>query len=201
MSKEETICPKCFDEFRVVDERFTIEGIRARALYAYDETFRERLLSLKGGGDIEMAPVFLDHFELYLRACYFGYTMVFAPSYEGHDKERGYNHVEEAFKVLGLPYVNALVKTEDVKQAGSSDEQRKKIGEFIKVREDVDLRGKRILFCDDVYTTGATAKACLTLLKKAGAKKVAALFLSKAHHHKQPEVNAGALAPSLTLGR
>ena len=40
------------------------------------------------------------------------------------------------------------------------------------------LKGKRILLIDDIYTTGATAKHCTQLLRKAGASEVHLLVLT-----------------------
>ena len=42
-----------------------------------------------------------------------------------------------------------------------------------------DVRGKRILIVDDVYTTGATVSECSKALKRSGAKEVCVLTLSR----------------------
>lgn len=42
-----------------------------------------------------------------------------------------------------------------------------------------DLREKRVLLIDDVYTTGATVSECSKVLKKSGAKEVCVLTLSR----------------------
>ena len=41
-----------------------------------------------------------------------------------------------------------------------------------------DIRGKTIVLCDDVYTTGATFNKCTELLKELGAAKVIALAIA-----------------------
>jgi predicted amidophosphoribosyltransferase len=41
------------------------------------------------------------------------------------------------------------------------------------------LRGKRILLIDDVFTTGATVDACARALKRAGAAQVDVLTVSR----------------------
>lgn len=42
-----------------------------------------------------------------------------------------------------------------------------------------DVKGKRILLVDDVYTTGATVRECSKVLKKSGAKDVCILTLAR----------------------
>ena len=41
------------------------------------------------------------------------------------------------------------------------------------------LKGKRVLLVDDVYTTGATARATAKVLKRAGAANVDVLTLAR----------------------
>ncbi len=161
------------------EERFEVGGVKALALYPYEGAFRERLYALKGLRDIEMAGVFLAYQAALLGFIYRGYEVVPAPSYKGHDEERGYNHVVEAFRPLGLPIIEALEKKDDVKQAGSSAHKRQEIGKHIGLRENIDLGGKKILFVDDVFTTGATARACLKILSSLGPKSLKALFLAR----------------------
>ena len=42
-----------------------------------------------------------------------------------------------------------------------------------------DVREKRILIVDDVYTTGATVSECSKVLKRSGAKEVCVFTLSR----------------------
>ena len=42
-----------------------------------------------------------------------------------------------------------------------------------------NVKGKRIILIDDVYTTGSTLRECAKALKKAGAKSVDALTVAR----------------------
>ncbi len=176
---DEAICPKCFQMFKPDFRHFKLDGFTCFSLYPYSEAFRSRLYALKGEKDLEMAPVFLAYQNAFLKAMFNGYKIVPAPSFHAHDEERGYNHVEAIFKTLGLPILKVLRKTEDVKQAGRSLEDRMRIGESLALEKGPTLKGEKILFVDDVMTTGSTAKACLKLLKEQGPKRLKALFLAK----------------------
>ncbi len=48
-----------------------------------------------------------------------------------------------------------------------------------------EIRGRRILLIDDVYTTGSTLSACAGELKRAGAREVVALTVTRS----VPELN------------
>lgn len=178
------ICSACFRAFFPCFKTFRIDGIEALAIYAYDETIREKLYQLKGCFDLEIATVFLDYFKRELHWKFKNYVLVPAPSWEGDDQIREFNHVVEIFRGLNLPIQKALVKTEHLKQADLNYEQRQEVSKRIRLSENVDLNGKNVLFVDDVLTSGATAKACIHLLEEAGAKKVRLLVMAKT---KKPE--------------
>ena len=104
--------------------------------------------------------------------------MIPAPSSKESDAERGFNHVEEMFKNLKLRMVKCIHKTKGVKQADLTTKERGKIGENLTI-DDIDLRRKKILLVDDVYTTGSTIKAMIKLVKEKGAKNIKVLLMSK----------------------
>ncbi|MCU1277034.1 MAG: putative phosphoribosyltransferase, partial [bacterium] len=57
--------------------------------------------------------------------------------------------------------------------------RRNVLGAF-RVRDPARVREKRVLLVDDVMTTGATADACASALKQAGAAAVLVLTLGRA---------------------
>jgi competence protein ComFC len=166
------ICRECFNKLSPFSRTWKIEGIPVRSLYLYHEGLRSLLYQYKGCFDIELADVFLAYQAPVLRWLYQGYTIVPAPSFAAKDEIRGFNHVELMFRCLKLPYLHALEKTDDVKQANNNYAERQRIGEHLHYVDGVVVAGKKILFVDDLFTTGATAKACCHLLREHGAKKV-----------------------------
>lgn len=173
------ICRKCFKQMKPLFHSFKVENnIKCLAIYAYNSKIREMLYLLKGAYDYEMSKYFLHHFKEYLSVRFYGYTLVFAPSSKEDDEERGFNHVVSIFSVLKLKTLQILHKTENIKQSDQRKSDREKIGNYLKI-DDVNLKTKKILLVDDVYTTGSTIKACIKLLKNKGAKKISVLVMSK----------------------
>jgi ComF family protein len=99
---------------------------------------------------------------------------------------RGYNQAEllarEVSRHRRIPILNALRRRKaTANQAGlTSAARRLNIAGAFQSRDGIDLRGKRVLLIDDVFTTGATASACALALKKAGAGTVSLLTLARA---------------------
>jgi len=174
------LCEKCFNALNPKLERFKLDKFKGYFLYYYDELIRSMIFNLKGCGDIELAPVFLAYQKRFLRFLYRNYLLVPAPSYREKDDERGFNHVEEIFKPLGLEIRKVLIKTKDVKQADLNAIERSKIGEIIDLDKSQGhhVAGRKILLVDDLLTTGSTAKACAYKLLEAGARKVELLVIA-----------------------
>lgn len=172
------ICHKCFEQFNPVLRRFRVQNIDAMHVFYYDDVVKEKLYQLKGCFDYELAPIFLEYFLPYLKIKYFGYYLVPAPSFISADEERGFNHVDEIFKSLGLKTIKCIHKTESIKQADLSSEERKNIKNYLTI-DDIDLSKKKILIVDDVFTTGSTVKAMIELIKSKNPNKIKILIMSK----------------------
>ena len=174
-----SICHKCFNRFKPVFNKFEVCGVKAMNIFNYDEVVKEKLYQLKGCFDIELGCVFLEYFRPYLKLKYFGYQIVPAPSHKSHDEIRGFNHVEIIFSSLKMKTIKCIEKTSDVKQSDLSAKEREKISKNLIIKNGEQIKGKKILIVDDVFTTGSTIKAMINLIKKYHPKKIKILLLSK----------------------
>ena len=176
---EKTICIRCYFALKPhwVTRRFG--KVKIHWLYPYGEAFQNLLYLYKGCGDIELSTVFLERIKPYLKLRYSHHVIVPAPSSEKRIGERGYDHVPLIFQGIGKGVVPAIVKTSDVKQSDQNKEGRKRIGDYLALLPKVKISGERVLFVDDVMTTGSTVRACLRLLRKLHPKSIEVFVLAK----------------------
>lgn len=177
-----SLCDKCYLDMQPHFTKFSVSGYKATAIYHYDSAIRSRLYQFKGCFDIEISAIFLDRYKYYFRLKYAGYVVVPAPSYSGDNEIRGFNHVIEMFKVIGLPIVQAFRKTEHHKQTESGMAGRKDIEHYIEVNGKPDLTNKKVLLVDDVFTSGSTMKTMIKLVEKMHPKDIRILVMSKSMH-------------------
>lgn len=98
--------------------------------------------------------------------------------------KRGYSQThllaKDISKLLGVEMRCTLLKIRHTKKQSSikEPEERKAnvLGAFRAIR---DVKGKKILLIDDIYTTGATMSECARCLKTAGAEKVSAAVFAR----------------------
>jgi ComF family protein len=115
--------------------------------------------------------------------------------------DRGFNQAELLARYIakrrGIPVLRALRrKRATATQAGlaSAGRRRNVAGAFVLrsnalrsyAKPDPRLAGRKILLIDDVMTTGATASACASALKRGGALSVSLLTLARVDRRWRP---------------
>lgn len=149
--------------------------------FHYGGLIQCKLLNYKFGGRKELYKFFGDNLSERVAVSFSKAdfdVVTFVPSSESTVKERGYDQCELISKrvsqKLFLPHEKLLIKAEETpKQHKLTAKERMKnvIGSFA-IKEGADVKGKTILLCDDIKTTGATLKECSDVLLAAGAKDV-----------------------------
>lgn len=111
------------------------------------------------------------------------------PLHPKKQKKRGYNQSEWIAKGLssgmGIPYLNnILVRTDytETQTKKSRFSRWENVKEVFAVKEPEKIKGKHLLICDDVLTTGATMEAAIGPLLKVEGVRVSVATLATAHH-------------------
>jgi len=177
------ICPKCKKKSKLnglITATYYIDGPIKEAIhtYKYDGVF-----DLK----YELSNILLKSINNY--KCIFdkNWIVIAVPIHKKRFAIRGYNQSELLAKIiskkLNIPLQNNLLikSTYNPKtQAKSNKKERliSLINSFSWVGQN-EIKNKKILLVDDVYTTGATMEECAKILKTNGAKQVWGLAIAK----------------------
>lgn len=105
------------------------------------------------------------------------------PASRGGRRRRGFDQVDELAAVLersrGVEVARLLSRgrTGEQKTLDFAGRSRNLAG-AVRVRRGTELRGRRVILIDDVFTTGATINECARVLLEAGASRVDAVTLA-----------------------
>lgn len=192
------ICGECMDELPYLDASLcprcqsspciceAASYDRCVAACAYSGLAREGVLQLKYHSAWNAADFFADVMAARLEgeggpSC----LLVPVPMPDKKRKARGYNQAEclaEAVsKRIWTPVSEDLLLAEDTGEEQHTLQREERMANAKKkfflspLAEPDSLRGKSVLLCDDVMTTGSTMEACAALLKQCGPERVTAL--------------------------
>jgi len=159
--------------------KFKVGCYNATSIYHYNPFIKKLIYQYKGCYDYELNKAFISMFAREIKFRYLDYIVIPVPSYKKEDEERGFNHVVEIYKNLGLKMLEILEKTEKHKQATSTVNSRKEVYKFLALSAFPDLHKKKVLLVDDVYTTGSTIKSAINLVEKLNPKRIEVLVIAK----------------------
>ncbi len=186
---DKTVCSDCdFEKLRISEEEIRTKVYLNKTFdnhtspFYYDGEIRHCIHLFKYRG-FKRASEFLSEEMIKVIERDFAQEqpdyITFVPMTKKRLKERDYNHGEKLAKhiskAFGMKTCQKLIlKVKDTPTQvtlGHKERLNNLKGAF-KANPKYDLRGKCILICDDVLTTGSTLSECSKALKKAGAARV-----------------------------
>ncbi len=186
------VCPMCGEESLMgwthprCKGKWGMDGLIA--IYEYQEPIARAVIDgIKYGFNRELVRIILKDFRFEMGERFD--MLVPVPLYFYRENWRGFNQAEEMGQVLSSQMTDIrleklLVRLRNTRQQVTmktkEERERNVKGAFsIDHRFQMsDLRGKKILLMDDVFTSGADMRECTKVLKKAGVKMVWGLSLS-----------------------
>ena len=173
---------------------------RAVAFAVYDEEVREMLHLLKFNGMRKIADAVLGDgmasavLQLEGSAAK-ELVVVPVPLFAARQRSRGFNQAQ-VLAEAGLARLrkmrpswglelkaNVLRRVKDTNALFTLDPsaRRRSLRGAFRVEDAASIRGREVLLIDDIMTTGATARECSRVLRRAGAAKVWVVTMARAH--------------------
>lgn len=158
----------------------------SRAAGAYEGLLKEAVRQLKYNNARGLAgPLAGLMAEVYKREkCFAGAEVIATvPMTKKKLRQRGYNQAEllagEVSRLIKIPVQNAVVKVIDTPaQAGLSRSEREGNLTGVFKLTGVNVKGKKIIVIDDIFTTGSTLSSVTRTLTEGGAREVIGLTLA-----------------------
>lgn len=155
------------------------DGIAAATFY--NDPSRALILAFKHGKRIALAPMLAAMMAARLPELDESWLLVPVPLHRWRVWQRGFNQAallaREISRIRGLPLVvDGLRRTRRTRPLGGMGKKERKqmvsgaIG--VNPARGAAIKGRNVILVDDVLTSGATSEACVSALKRAGAKQV-----------------------------
>jgi ComF family protein len=156
---------------------------RARAVASYEGATREALKAFKLGGERRLARIISGWMVPPALALGAAHAVTWVPSTRRSEAARGFTPAEELARplarALAIPALKLLAKTRETKDQASLKGHERRENQRGAFAQNARVPA-RVLLVDDIMTTGATADACASVLKAAGARRVVVVTFARA---------------------
>ena len=171
-----------------------LKGILSSA-YFEEGPIREMIHNLKYNGLTSMVELLVDlmakaltknfQFQILNFQSNSNFIITYVPLHWLRQAGRGYNQSELLARAIGekigIDVCPLLSKTKSTKRQVKlrGNARRKNLQDVFSLKSDVSIKNKKIIIVDDITTTGSTLNECAAVLKKAGAKEIWGLVVSR----------------------
>lgn len=190
MSSRKVWCDNCLRDIlnpRLLNSSFTEYLHGCYTICNYEKSIRKCIIQIKYSRQHERKRFFtplLDYFPYWDRLTDCD-LVIPVPLSKKKMNMRGYNQVDLMFKEplekRGMTYAaHGLVRicAAETQSLLTRNERLVNTKNVFHVNKGMDLKGKRILVVDDIYTTGATMNSCAKELKRVGAEEIIGLTIA-----------------------
>lgn len=153
--------------------------VRNISMIYYTGKAKKGLVSFKAKGERSTAAGFAKLILPLVKKEYGGISFDYitnVPITKKQKIKRGFNHQQlfalELGRSLGIRYKDIIDKIRDTRPQHSLElEQRlTNLRDAFSIKPDINLKGKTVLLCDDMFTTGATLDECSKVMREKGAE-------------------------------
>lgn len=190
-TKDKRTCIKCHrpiygeGDYCMICTDYTHEFDVAYSVYTYSGTISEMIRNMKYSNKMYLAPYFAKHLiDKYADMPTCDIVVSVPPSMD-RARYRYHDHTKLLARAFsegsGVEYIEGLLKrlkdTEPLEKKSPKQRREHLKGAFA-ISDRRAIKGKRVLLIDDVFTTGATADECASVIKKMGALEVYILTIA-----------------------
>ena len=159
-------------------------------LFKYEGIIREKIIEYKFEDKAYLYKFFEKIIINNKKICDFikSYDIIIpVPISKERKKERGYNQTSLIARSIADDFDkiifgnSVIIKEKNIqRQSELNKEQRiENVKNSFKIKEDSNIKDKKVLIFDDIYTTGSTVNECAKALKEAGTKEIGVLTIAK----------------------
>lgn len=168
-------CDACIEIVATLDGEAQMLGELdgLQTLFSYSGAVAHVLKRFKSTEDKEATDWFCEKLAEKADPASFDVIVCVPRAVKGYNQSRAL--AKNLAKRLHKPFVEALIKNQGVKsqtKCRTFTERIENVRRAYRPNRAVDLKGKRVLIVDDIYTSGATLGRCSDALRKLGAVEV-----------------------------